>query len=204
MAGRGHCRFAVVLKPLRFPRLNSVSIAAANKATEQVQQWRKPVFWASNPLVLYSRPSIQKSKADKQAHPATRARVGRKDKALAEAAALLILQKARCLLLEVTRPIDLCQSGSNTLHGGAKAELLAPFSAAEVVGADLRTLPALDRLRAEAEPMGGRMLFASPCISRSQSGGPWIKTSAITGRSPPVARALRCPNRTTATNQRSF
>ena len=50
-------KFAVVLETAALPRLNSVSIAAARGSTpSRSSNGAKPVFWASNPLVLYSRP----------------------------------------------------------------------------------------------------------------------------------------------------
>ena len=82
-------------KPLRFPRLNSVSIAAARGSTpEQVQQWRQACILGQQSARALQQAEKAQSKADKKRIRQLEQELRRKDKALAEAAALLILQKS--------------------------------------------------------------------------------------------------------------
>ena len=95
-------------KPLRFPRLNSVSIAAARLYPEQVQQWRQACILGQQSARALQQAEKAQSKADKKRIRQLEQELRRKDKALAEAAALLILQKSSMPTgATSTRPIDL-------------------------------------------------------------------------------------------------
>ena len=92
-------KFAVVLETAALSEIElSEYCRRQGSLSRAVQQWRKPVFWASNPLVLLQQAEKAQAKADKKRIRQLEQELRRKDKALAEAAALLILQKARCLL----------------------------------------------------------------------------------------------------------
>ena len=93
MAGRGQVRRRAGNR-CAFRRLNSVSAAAKGSTPSRSSNGAKPVFWASNPLVTLQQAEKAQSKADKKRIRQLEQELRRKDKALAEAAALLILQKA--------------------------------------------------------------------------------------------------------------
>ena len=65
---------------------------------EQVQQWRQACILGQQSARALQQAEKAQSKADKKRIRQLEQELRRKDKALAEAAALLILQKARCLL----------------------------------------------------------------------------------------------------------
>ena len=68
-------KFAVVLETAALSEIElSEYCRRKGLYPEQVSNGAKPVFWASNPLVLYSRPR-RHSQGGQEAHPATRARV---------------------------------------------------------------------------------------------------------------------------------